>query len=676
MKSLHLLWFLIHFCVATKLAELLKSFHPCIITVINFSSSTSLDVSFTLCGNPVIHSDGFTKMPSIHPRKTLFCVVYTIISPEDGDISGFREDWVSLILDRVGIRHMSSSSHAFSEFRQRSLYLLESHYLIVATTKDSTNFLLEGYPSSPFVHLGDYLSTVYIVQIGPQTGAVLRVVYICKVCFARSYAAIVLPFNCNFSMCLVTKDFLDSHQDQILARGKYASVYSRGYSEDDRGSFKYELSSTKTHSKISPFDAESYPNNATIGFIRRIGTLLIGFQHNEELPLRLGLLGYELHRHTWTPDDGDSQFAVVYDFAADDPKLQTRINFGEPKTYNFITCDGLHRVGKEGNFIPLLDPLQENVWIATVLGLVLITAIQVAIKFNTNLGHAFLEIFLINFYSILENGPGHSPQNSGLGYVVAGAWMIYLFFVINFHKAVLTSDEMVGSPMTSEYKKILDVVNFSIATPAHNDVELGEDDHIEEFLHTPFAWELAQIVFEYAEHNISVIQALRPLLFDGQNLNTRNHGIHPRDRRVFLKFISNCDKTAAVMNNVEIESCLKYFNQEMGDQVFVKGNDKMVTIKFGWITLPYREIHYGYFYKNLGSLHESGIYQLFHRWHYENTTKIWRDGKDDYTSAKEGVVKPIGFTVQIVWVCYIMGILYGAGLLGLCCEQFYSFMFK
>lgn len=507
----------------------------------------------------------------------------------------------------------------------------------------------------------NYLSTTYVVE---YLDSVETVIYICRVCHAHLQVHVAIFLDTS---SLLTKEILDGHENLILGDGKH-SLFSVAIKTFDGKSMsrKERIFGFYSPQVFSPFKVEIYEDGLKVGFTRIITSLLSIVHNGTDNGISRRLSG-EKYLASVEDDASYKQMPyLAYLYINRDKFHQIQVIFEEPKTFNLISCDGVEKVEKFENsnvFSALLDPLEFEIWIIYGIDLIIFTLLSTIIALSDQRSNFFkkaAKMFETFSLEILENGPGIqlgivtglSKIKISVVYFLFGIWLWVVFFLNNLYKTILTCDEMTSvSIVTSTYTNISSLTNFTVAITTYNDTYNTNSYFGYNLSLAPFMEELARL------REIQDKSDLSTKLLDLRNALI---AYHPDNLKSILKFVSNCNKTAFITDNLGMNRYLNYFEQESGKCVpeckmtFAKGSDNFYVDKPSWIISPYTRAQSGYLYRNLQSLYHSGIYQLVRSWYYGDRKQAGNGMH--LNSVSNNGMNPVAFTVQIISLFYLMGI--------------------
>ncbi|OXA55028.1 hypothetical protein Fcan01_10475 [Folsomia candida] len=429
---------------------------------------------------------------------------------------------------------------------------------------------------------------------------------------------------------------LDHHQEIILVSGKYSQIHIVAMLDDDESSRKFDTLFLRNSSPpFSPFSAQSYQNGGKIGFGKRISVLLSRTLDRagslREISDRLENLGYPIFDKYYHIDVEDSPCMLKYH----NPQARLavplpQIVFGKIRTFDFLTCHGVKRVkaGRSESLNILLDPLYPLVWIITIAISTLLVGFVTLVTKNSDMRVTRLS-YKVEFVvrCVLENSPNpRTTEETSVTILFQTGFLMYCFFLVNLYKAVLVCDGTIADSVVTNVTNFTDIANFNVTTPSFETNFTTKATP--SIINTPFGRNLVML-----RNQVNVPIDLLELYKNMSELHSgrkKNVAFHPENREGFLKLISPCGNTAFVDKSARIGTYLNYFNREMGEIKFVKGEESLRGAQSGWIFTAYQNTQCGYVYRKLQAFVHSGIYNLYNDWH------------DGYKSVGGGIEKESG----------------------------------
>lgn len=620
-------------------ANVIDSFSDCIITVLNFAP----ELYHYSTKTPVLLANGSVVTSSIYSRKYLYCVTHICLFPEQfkSSLPDYQLYWlpISLINNGVRKRGIFSNQPFLLGVEYSPQYDLERHYLVILSHLKSTAF-----HHSVSNYRAGYFSTVYLFTIAETNS--FNISYICKHCLDFDMIDIQIFHDITK---LPSREDLDCVENLILARGKRVFTrISSGIAEIYTS--EWEILAANTPIDIKDLEISQNTINAT--FERVIQTLLF---HSLDLNSSISYIeGLYYDYNIFTPA---FNLRTVLKFIQPESqrKDEQQLIYVDRVTFNFITCDGV-KIQERVGFDPgvFLKPFDKTVWICTMVFVIFIVSLLIIMQLS---GHETLGIqttlncFQAALEILLENGckldtilQEHSNQTVA---IVLASWLCYTLYFNSIYKSVLTSDETVSPPASSVYKNILQLINFTVCTPVPEQIE---EEHIAE---SHLGAAIMGLI--YADENYEKYDYIFNFLE-----SERNRAWDPRNYTNFFNFIKNCEKTAFIEVDSQIDFYLRVFNQLKGSgsgtkPIFVKGeaNQKFLSLDKAWIFYFY-DPKANYVYSKLESVMESGIYNWIGKWkNYQFLEK---------GSFYEQSYRPVALNAPIRGLLLVVAIIYLNGL--------------
>lgn len=730
-KTLQILFIILNFSIlksestTSVVTSIIDSFKSCAVSVVIFSQDSITSLHFK---NPIKLSNGTNFASGCKAeRRYLHCVTHIFLYPEEVELSGYSHfslSWVPAVLLRTGFFYAVNGSFSYTSSFVGN-FLLQPHYLLIVSKLEPETFFgdLTQYPSNQ-------LSTTFILQINGTTTnedssldmdyEIQKLVYVCKVCLQFENLAVSIPlsglgFKSENNSNIMQE--LQNHENRILGSGK--NVWIKKSSAKRR--FMYQtllISEVYSAPEPSPFSRTVTSNGRNItqqssagglDFLSVIEQLLIqrlGVWEPQKSLERLSNLGYNTSEHYWSNNKFNERSELAFfPTSYRSTSYQRRVILAHRSSFNFITCDGVIRPRSLENnldFTVYLRPIDAMTWImylfcAFLFSLLISCIVTYYSEGGTGIFRLCAKYFETLLHTSVDNGPGlnlppsQQINSNSLFYFsphfvqfIFSCWIIFLLFFNNAYKAELTSKETVPPAVFLKYRKITELLNFTITTPTYPG--LYHDNYTgagtSNMKTSMFGMIVSDLLQEEGTHHIkykypqlfsfvnpnAVLNQNQKLSGDRNDTNIssssggNNIAFHPSNKKAFLEFLSTCDHTAFIDEDTNINHMLTYLNSASGkDKIFMKGSDDFLSPQMVWEINYYNSVRSGHLAQTLESLTESGIYNLFRTWKY-NT---YNSRKLQVSKSDVGDGKPIGMNMDIKSLFGIIFMLFVIG--GLLC---------
>lgn len=671
-------------CVSV--VSVINSATSCATSLVSFSQNTliSLPIHFK---NPIKLSNGISfTVGSKEMRKHIFCVVSILLFPEDApQIYKYAHNslpWIPAVLLRTGYFYKVNGTFRYSQPIVGN-FLLEPHYLFLVSKTSPMNFIFDAtqYPSNQ-------LSTTFILRTSSRLDWEIReIIYACKTCTQDNCLAVSVPVVAVEKSQDQKKDvtFLDYvlEQERIII-GSGRNVWIKK-AESKRRFMSQELQISFPLPDPDPFlrtinrnKAGQFPGG--VDFLSIVEQLLMKslnlFLETNQTMDHLSRLGYNTSEH-WADFRFNERVEIAFfPTSYKSTSFQRQIILAHSSSFNFITCDGIvqpRRLENSLDFTVFLRPMDTTTWILYILcalTLSILSSVIIAIYGLENMCCLSWKYFQTLLYSSIDNGPGlHLPSNlnsdlyqcSFFTNAIFSAWLIFVLFLSNAYKAELTSKETVPPQPYLTYSKITELLNFTITTPTYPGLFNNTQKGTRNMRKSMFGLVISNLLQEEASNHIKykypqLFGFVNPKYVSGNSFSENNEhdeqnlAFHPSNRESLLGFISNCNRTAFIDVDTNINQMLAYFNSQTardGDKIFMKGSDDFLSPQMVWELNYYNPVRAGYLAQKLYQLTQSGIYDLFRTWSSHRNVR-----RSSVRSAGAGSiismqVKPVGMNVDI-----------------------------
>ena len=573
----------------------------------------------------IISTNRFPYYSPLMKRRKKLQKLYCVLLPNETESSTIAENFFTKV----------KGAH---EENPVNFFIIVNHSLDTLMKKEHMKFLNRTLKTYGIQFAQLFVTLIYFLvkQIANNEFIFTQpAIYMCTNCFNRYHppGSIVNTWEIHFNIQILNNLTTSIHNARVLgSNGENGVIWNSYYNSRD---MDVELASlaamiemgAKSKRTVSPF--VSHVTGLEMDAV--VLSLLLNFSQNQFQ----NLAGNFPHMQLCETKSFE-QFRCIIDGPQISKNLVFSVNpkhnhkkyfiLGETKSYNFITCDGVH---ENMSHTFLLSPFRPVVWFCLIFSLSIFSTFlylwhRSAVKSSSRKFSSIVDVCWDSFSVFMEQAAHivhnyKSRKHSGI-YTVSCALLIFLLMLItSSYKGEITSRLLQPIKFDTKYKFFEDFENFSIFSSTNERFLTTVYEPKKNYKSTPWVDELFSVAFSYRWYEIWSSSPGGNAKSKKFESNVLPHFVKFENPKRGFDFISNCHKTAYALENSKIENALivaNYLaaseakNQSTTTALLQGAAQLSPTFEF-WLLSP----HFDWLLaRKLLLVVQSGIYSLWEKW--------------------------------------------------------------